>query len=350
MHMNRLDFRVIPSNKHLLFNNRKKHGFLKRIFKLLKNYTVVSSAFFTVIMIILVLITFQSIAPDNFPRGTTVRIAKDMTVSESASLLKEKGVIRSQIIYKTYITLLHDGRGVQAGSYLFDKPQSALRVAYRTAYGVNELQKIKVTIPEGSSSNEIVKIIAQKIPEFDADSFLVDAKKHEGYLFPETYFFDPDIQPRDVISMMREQFDMNVGAIMDEIAMSKHSLEDILIMASILEEEANNIDDRTLISGVLWNRIEIGMPLQVDAPFYYLFGKGSSQLTVSDLATSSPYNTYKNKGLPAGPISNPGIESIRAALNPNDTDYLYYLADRSGTTHYAVTHDEHVANKAKYLQ
>jgi UPF0755 protein len=248
------------------------------------------------------------------------------------------------------VTILHRGKGVQAGSFLFDQPQSALRIAYRTAYGVDELHKVKVTIPEGSNSKEIGAIIERAIPAFDLPTFLSEAKKSEGYLFPETYFFNPDVTPREVISMMKEQFGEKVGTIMNEIATSTHPMEEILIMASILEEEANNPRDRALISGVLWNRIKIDMPLQVDAPFYYIFNKGSSQLTLTDLATSSKYNTYKNKGFPLGPISNPGLGAIKAALYPEKTKYLFYLADRSGVTHYAVTHDEHVANKAKYLQ
>jgi UPF0755 protein len=121
-------------------------------------------------------------------------------------------------------------------------------------------------------------------------------------------------------------------------------------MASILEEEANNTEDRRIISGILWKRIEKGMALQVDAPFYYLFGKGSSQLTLSDLATTSPYNTYVNKGLPSAPISNPGLDAIKAAINPKSTPYYFYLADRKGITHYATDHDGHVANRNNYLR
>lgn len=292
----------------------------------------------------------SSIPPQDFPRGSIIRIQKDMTVSDVADLLADKGVIRSRFMYKAYVSLLHSNRGVRAGSYLLDRPQSSLRLAYRTAYGVDELQKIKVAIPEGSSSKEIATLIKKSIPSFDDKLFLVEAREHEGYLFPETYFFNPDITPDEVISEMKGQFDAKVATLMDAIATSTHSLENIIIMASILEEEANNTTDRRMISGVLWNRLDIGMALQVDAPFYYLFGKGSSQLTVSDLATSSPYNTYKNKGLPPAPISNPGLDAIQAALDPTPSKYLFYLADKKGVTHFAITHDEHVANKAKYLQ
>ncbi len=329
---------------------RVKISLVSRLAAICRKNMIAVGAFFLVVFAILLFIIAKSISPADFVRGTIIRVKKDMTVTETAMLLSQKHVIRSQFMYKVYVKLIHDGKGVQAGSYLFDRPQSALRVAYRTAYGVDELQKVKVVIPEGSSSKNIAIIIKKAIPAFEDKVFLTQAAKYEGYLFPETYFFNPDVEPSEVVEEMRDQFSEKVAPLMEAIGTSTHSLSDIIIMASILEEEANNTTDRRMISGVLWNRIKIDMALQVDAPFYYIFGKGSSQLTVSDLATTSPYNTYKNKGLPIAPISNPGLESIRAALNPTASKYLFYLADRNGITHYAVTHEQHVENKFKYLQ
>ncbi len=234
-----------------------------------------------------------------------MRIEKNMTVTEAAQLLKSKGIIKFASVYKTFVIIFHKDLGVQAGSYLFDEPQTALRVAYRTAYGVKNIEKVKLTISEGSSSKEIAAFIKKRIPDFNADEFLTRAQAYEGYLFPETYFVEPDVSPQEIIRMMRDQFDVAVKTLDAELATSTHSLKDIVTMASIIEEEANNTADRLIISGILWKRIDEGMPLQVDAPFYYLLGKGSSQLTVDDLKKVGPYNTYTNKGLPAGPISNP---------------------------------------------
>lgn len=341
--MSTIKFRILPNQRYPLTLQDR----LRRIFHKSK---LAIGAFFVVAAAVLLFIIAKSIAPADFQRGTIIRIQKDMTVSQAASLLSEKHIIRSQFMYKAYVKLLHSVGGIQAGSYLFDRPQSALRVAYRTAYGVDELQKVKVVIPEGSSSKNIASIIKKSIPLFDTKNFLIQARPEEGYLFPETYFFNPDVTPSEVISEMRGQFNDHITPYLDAIATSTHSMQEIISMASILEEEANNTTDRRTISGVLWNRIKIGMALQVDAPFYYIFGKGSSQLTLSDLATSSPYNTYKNKGLPPAAISNPGLDAIRAALYPTMSKYLFYLADKNGVTHYAVTHDEHVENKYKYLQ
>ena len=129
-----------------------------------------------------------------------------------------------------------------------------------------------------------------------------------------------------------------------------NEINDTLTTASILEREANGTEDIKIISGILQNRLNKNMPLQVDAPFYYLLGKESSELTQADLKIKSPYNTYINKGLPPAPIGNPGLKAIEAAVYPTKTDYLYYLHDINGVVHYAKTHSEHVKNKQLYLK
>jgi UPF0755 protein len=150
--------------------------------------------------------------------------------------------------------------------------------------------------------------------------------------------------------MMREQFEEAVKPLVQEFATSTRSMKDIITMASIIEKEAGNKTDRRIISGILWKRIDEGMHLQVDVPFYYVMDIAEGGPTLKDLATESPYNTYINKGLPPGPITNPGLDSIRAALNPTPSEYYFYLADSNGVTHYAKTHDGHLANRVKYLQ
>jgi UPF0755 protein len=124
----------------------------------------------------------------------------------------------------------------------------------------------------------------------------------------------------------------------------------VVIMASILEAEARKLEDRRVIAGILWKRIQMDMPLQVDAPFEYVSSKNTFTLTTADLRLDSPYNTYTRKGLPPTPIGNPGLEAIQAAVTPIESPYLYYLSDKNGVFHYAETHDGHVKNKAKYLK
>jgi UPF0755 protein len=303
----------------------------------------------TVLLCVLV-ITFVSRAPANFPRGTIVTIESGSSITETSESLKKQGIIRSTFLYKVYITLTHGTYGIQAGRYLFAKPQSLFAVSYRTAFGVRGLDKIRVTIPEGSTSREIAAILAKRIPDFNGAEFHDIAHSKEGYLFPDTYFFEQGTSALEVVSTMTAVFDQKISALKPLLDVSTTSLRDIVIMASLIEEEANDPIDRRIISGILWKRIAAGMPLQVDAPFYYVYGKGSSQLSRADLAKADPYNTYTHKGLPVGPISNPGIDALRAALESTKTPYWFYLADKTGKTHYAVNHDGHVANKDTYLR
>ena len=135
-----------------------------------------------------------------------------------------------------------------------------------------------------------------------------------------------------------------------DIAASGHSFSDIIIMASLIEREARRSEDRRMVAGVLWNRIKKGMPLQVDAVFGYIYGRTTYSPSFDDLKIDSPYNTYKYAGLPAGPICNPGLDAIEAALHPAETKYLYYLTGRDGLMRYATTYALHKANIAKYLQ
>lgn len=323
---------------------------IKTFQKTIRNNKRGTKTFIYLFLIVLLYLIFHSSAPSQFPRGEMFLIKENSTVSETAEQLVDIHAIRSAFLYKLYVVLLHDGRGVQAGRYLFVKPQSALRLAYRTAFGIKDLEKIKITIPEGKSSREIAAILAKNIERFDGAEFHNLAIKKEGYLFPDTYFFDQGTDPFEALRTMTTVFNEKISTIKKDLDDSGKSLEDIITMASILEEEENNPEDRRIISGILWKRIEAGMPLQVDAPFYYLYGKGSSQLSKDDLAASSPYNTYKNKGLPAGPISNPGIDAILAAVEPIETKYWFYLSDKTGQTHYAIDHDGHVANKDRYLR
>jgi len=303
-----------------------------------------------IILLLFVIVISFSIAPTDFPSGKIVSVKKDMTVSEVATLLDQEGIVRSTLFYKAYVVLLHDGKGVKMGDYLFDRPQSALRIAYRTAYGIQGLEKIKITVREGMTASSISQLLAKNIKGFDAKGFLDLVKKEEGYLFPETYYFNPNVTPFEVAHDMKSVFDNKIATIKKEIDAFNKPLSDIIKMASIVEKEANNDEDRHIIAGILWKRIKEGMPLQVDPPFYYFLNKTSLQLTLADLKKESPYNLYLNKGLPPTPIANPGLDAILATVTPTDSPYYFYLSDKQGNMHYAKTHDGHLANKEKYLQ
>lgn len=302
------------------------------------------------IVITIFVVIYLSIAPTNFPSGKIFSITKNTTVSETALDLEEQGIIRSAFMFKVYSALFYNGKGVQTGDFLFDKPQSVLRIAYRTAYGIQGLEKIKILITEGMNSKDISKILGKNITGFDVKSFLELAKKEEGYLFPDTYYFNPNVKPAQVISEMKAVFDKRIATIQNEISASKKQLGDILKMASIVEKEATGVEDRKIVAGILWKRIDAGMLLQVDPPFFYFLNKTGDQLTYDDLAVKSPYNLYLNKGLPPTPINNPGLDAILATVQPTASDYWFYLSDSKGNMHYARTYEGHLANKEKYLQ
>lgn len=288
--------------------------------------------------------------PPGFPHRTLVRVEPGAALSDVSRMLSERGLIRSKKMFLGLAILMGGERGVIAGAYLFTEPANMLAIARRLTSGDYGDAVVRVTIPEGFSSREIALLFSQKLESFDTERFRVLAGDREGYLFPDTYFLSLTAGPEDVLAVMEANFERRISSLNEEIRRFGRSRAEIITMASIIELEAPAADDRRIISGILWERLRIGMPLQVDAAFVYINGKGSRELTVDDLALDSPYNTYRYRGLPKGPIGNPGLDAIEAALRPTKTPYLYYLSDSKGTMHYARTFEEHKRNRERYLE
>ncbi len=287
--------------------------------------------------------------PDAFPAGNLVTVASGESLTTIGNDLASQGVIRAPFAFRVLVTLFAGSRGARAGDYLFKEPESIWSIARAISIGAYGLEPLRIRIPEGATVRDMAAIYAPPLQRFDAKAFTAQATPDEGYLFPDTYYFLPNATAAIVYRTMRENFDAHLDAASTTIAASSHSLQDIVIMASILEREARNTQDRRMIAGVLWNRIAKGMPLQVDAAFLYTLGKGTFQLTTKDLITDNPYNTYTRKGLPPTPIGSPSLDSILAAANPIPNDYLFYLADNTGVTHYSKTYSEHLKLKKQYL-
>jgi UPF0755 protein len=301
------------------------------------------------LFVVMAAVTIASIAPSGFPGNATVSIKPGQTIAQTADQLKAAGIIRSAFVYEAYIRLINAGHGVKAGDYYFKAPESAIRVAYRTAYSQQDLPVIKVVLPEGLASFDMAKILAADIPGFDGTAFAEEAKPYEGYLFPDTYFFDMDTTPSYAIASMRTNFDKRTAVLNGRLASSSQSFSDIVKVASIVEKEATSSADRKIVAGILWKRLAAGMPLQVDPPFYYILGKVSSELSPADLKIDSPYNLYLNKGLPPTAIDNPGLGAIDDTLDSVSTEYWFYISGKDGSMHYASTYQGHLANIAKYL-
>jgi UPF0755 protein len=299
---------------------------------------------------VLIALALKTQAPVNFPvNNYNFHIEKGTSLSEISDNLKKDGIIKSPFFFKATTKILSWSSGVLAGDYIFTEKENVFEVSKRLVSGDHRQSKIKVTIPEGTNVSDMAFIFLKAIPNFNTQRFIALAKKEEGYLYPDTYNFFANTKPEEIIKTMKDNFDKKIKTIQNEINASKKSLKDIVIMASIVEKEASLLEDRKIIAGVLWKRIDEGMLMQVDPPFYYITGK-TSGVTYKDLDVDSPYNTYKNKGLPIGPIANPSLDAIIATINPIKTKYYFYLTGKDGKMYYAETYDGHLTNKNKYLK
>lgn len=257
---------------------------------------------------------------------------------------------------------------LKSGIYELKKGESLRRAIERfVAGGVGE-EELVITYPEGFTLQQIaVRTAASGIGEKDdfvssakPDNFVVrfpvlanipSGRDLEGYLFPDTYRVFADDKPRDVITRMVGNFvDKFSEELRQEALEGGRSLDEIVIMASIVEREVVSDEDMALVSGVLWKRLDDGAGLDADATVRYALDKWDRPLTATDLASESAYNTRRWKGLPPGPISNPSLRAIVAAVRPKKSDYYYYLSTPEGETVFSKTLDEHNANKAKYLR
>lgn len=280
----------------------------------------------------------------------TVTIPQGSSVISIARQLEEMGIIRSHEYFLVRYSMLGK-QTIRSGVYVFenDTIKTVQQIIVQLQSGDYGASQIRVTLPEGITRNDMANTLNAVLPNFDTQEFLEKTKNYEGYLFPSTYFFFVTTTTEEVIEALQREHDLVKKSFEAELEKSSRSWNDIIIMASILEREAKNSQEAHVISGILWKRISINMPLQVDATFLYEIGKGSAELTRTDLQTDSPYNTYTRRGLPAGPIGNPGRAMIRAALEPVDSPYLFYLHGSDGRIHYGKNFNEHVANR-KYLR
>jgi UPF0755 protein len=314
-------------------------------------------------------------APRNFISNIIVPVGKGETLSTVASELQADHVVRSQFLFKAIVVLMRGRNRIGAGDYAFTKPENTWTVAERLVNSEQDLQAVRVTLPEGLTSIGMSEILNSAlstsspsafsaVSQFNEAQFLSLASTSEGYLFPDTYLFLPNDTSATVLAVMKNNFNSKFDTILPNVdtflaSTTKSGFDynenDVVIMASIIEKEAASSTDRRIIAGILWKRLESGQLLEADPTLAYanlLAGQNfqtANALTEKDLASTSPYNTYKYKGLPPTPIDNPGLDSLIDTVTPISTDYWYYLSDSNGVTHYATTYAEQEANQAKYL-
>ena len=299
---------------------------------------------------------------DGSEKKVHVKIREGMTTSEIADVLEAKEVIASSLKFSMMSRLRGYEGQLKPGTYIFTMGMNDEDVFSKLLSGEKYL--LRFTIPEGFG----VKEIAERLYELDiadkedfikaAENFAPYSYMHkhkdvryaaEGFLFPETYSVESDAPIEDILKMMAEEFDKRITPEMRERAKELGlSIYDLTTLASLVEREVRYSEDRAIVAQVFLKRLKMNMPLQTDATLQYLLDEPKEDVTLEDTEIDSPYNTYKNNGLPPGPIANAGMEAFQAVLHPADTDYLYFVADRQGHNHYSNTYEEHLALVNQY--
>lgn len=287
--------------------------------------------------------------PRAFPEEAVIGVEKGSSASSVADHFAQQHLIAHAWLLSFLLRLSGQSGDLHAGNYYFHSPQNLIVIAFRLIRADYGFEPVRITFPEGITVREMAIKIEEAFPSIAAANFKAAAQNQEGYLFPDTYLLDPSSDAESIVALMRKNFDSKISVLSDRIRASKHTLSELVILASILEKEARTSESRRMIAGILEHRLALGMPLQVDAVFGYIFNRETYSPSLKDLTVESPYNTYTHKGLPPGPISNPGIAAIEAALNPTRTSYLYYLTGTDGRMYYAITFADHQANKKTYL-
>lgn len=285
--------------------------------------------------------------PEKFDEPVIVEIEEGSNLGQIGDTLYKNKIIRSPFWFRFFVIFFEGEHSVPAGQYYFSEPEMVFNVAKRISKGDYGLQPLRITIIEGWNLFRIADYLDENFEKFDKEKFFSIAK--EGYLAPDTYFFSPLSSTEQIINKMEKNFEARMLSIIEETNFER-TTEEIIIMASILEAEANTVESKRNVAGILWKRLEAEMPLQVDATFVYINNKNTYELTLEDLQIDSPYNTYKYTGLPPTPINNPGVNAIRAAINPIENSYWYFLSDLAGNMYYASDFEEHQFNRENYLR
>jgi len=252
--------------------------------------------------------------------------------------LGKEGLIKNRFFFDFYVLTQGAQRKLQAGQYYFSSSISIAEITKKIISG--DVAKIIITIPEGFTVKQIEERLGLELP----------GKNLEGFLFPDTYQFPLGVGGDEVVKKMKDNFDKKLTAdLREEIERQGKTIFEIVTMASLIEKEVKTKEDKELVSGILWKRLKNNIPLQVDATITYITGKRTTRISKEETQIDSPYNTYKYLGLPIGPICNPGLESILAALYPKSSQYWYYLSVPEEETIFSKTLEEHNIAKAKYL-
>jgi len=289
-----------------------------------------------------------------------VQVPQGATGKTIGDLLVTAGLIEHEGLFRLAIKLDKENKPLQHGIYEIPKGLAALDILHLMQDGPARPSledQYKVTVPEGLSLAQLVALLPEikGIDEAAADPALiarlgVNVKSLEGFLLPETYYFDKAPTGRELVERLFSHFEKGWAQLVAEVpGAERYDKLAVVTIASLVEEEARVEDERPLVAAVMRNRLEEGMPLQMDSTLQYALNKYGQRLTDKDKQTDSAYNTYRVRGLPPGPISSPGLSSLRAALRPANEPYLYFVSNADGKTHtFSKTYEEHQAAVARF--
>ena len=298
--------------------------------------------------------------------GQEIVIEAGSSVNDIGLLLEEKDAIRSNFVFKWYVKSSNQVAKLQAGSYRINSDMSIKSIVKILVTGRALTDEREIKFIEGWTLKDmdaylvkenIIQVGAfKKLAQKDYDYDFLEAKPAgfdiEGFVFPDTYRIFNSASAEDVLAKALNNFNVKLSdELRGEIERQEKSIWEIITMASLIEKEVRSYEDMRLVSGVFWNRLEIGQALESCASLAYILGVNKKQYTIEDTKIDSIYNTYQNSGLPPGPVSNPGLNAIKAAVYPQESNYLYFLSSAiDGSTKFAETYDQHLENKRLYLK
>ena len=274
-------------------------------------------------------------------------VKKGDSVFQIGQNLEQRGFIKNKYLFNLYVLASGKQSKLQAGEYVLSSSMSISKISQKLISG--NIAKEIITILEGWNLRDIGWYFENK-GMFQAEE-LYEMTELEGYLFPDTYEINRGASLEEIIKKMTDNFNKKLTPeLIEDIQKQEKTVSEIVIIASLLEKEIQTLEDKKMVAGVLLNRLQVGMPLQIDATITYITKKQTTNISKEDTQIDSPYNTYRYTGLPLGPICNPGMESIKAAIYPQLNSYWYYLSTPEGETIFNKTLEEHNIAKAKYLK
>ncbi|HOZ48785.1 MAG TPA: endolytic transglycosylase MltG [Candidatus Hydrogenedentes bacterium] len=342
----------------------RRFSFL-RFFLSLILYIAVFLALGCVAVGVVLFMVYEEVTEPGTP-GEVVKVQVPAGASgkEVGAFLAELGLVKHEGFFRVAMRLDHSGKTIKSGPYALHRglsPKELLEILKEGPNRPLDAEEIpadrKITVPEGLTIRQASELVEHPEAFIEAarDPALIarlgiESETLEGFLMPNTYFFDEKPTEHEIVERMVAEFEKTYAALLAEFPeASVRDKMEIVTIASLIEEEARVDEERPLVAAVIRNRIGKGMPLQLDSTLQYILGKYGERILYEDKEVDSPYNTYMYPGLPAGPISSPGIAALRAAMSPVESDYLYFVSNADGKTHtFSVSNEDHLRAVQKY--